>query len=277
MFSIFFILRLCADVWDLAFINGLVWLRVLLLSVAIFLIVEAEKWAGPRFIHPVTVPAFELLRRHMPPLRHWSLRCIAPIPSSAHGAPATASESTRIIPLPQLEPLRAQTLPGSDLHIRPGEGEELVAGGGGVSQRRMAVPLAAGVTAAAAGGGEGVAAAALPPPGAEAPVAVKRPLGQQTSRKLSSRREIAAAAAAAEETKRSARQLALMEDVARNGGGSKRVMDKDWSAPLNDAEEGAAARGVSGAPRQFEALPPQPPIATTVLHPTSTTVPTMPQ
>jgi hypothetical protein len=222
------------DVWDLYNMNGAAWGRVFLLAVAVFLFVEAEKAVGPRYVHPVLVPRFEWLRAHTPSLRHWLLRALLPISSAAHGAPATAAESARAVPIPQFEPLHAPVLPGLELHLGPSE---------------------EGAAAAAVAASGGAVAEPVPLPDMPRARVSMRRLGPSTEAaaaagRVSARQLPASPAASADEAaalRRSARQLAVMDDLARVAS-SRRVMSKDWSAPLNDGDETPIA------PRQFEAL-----------------------
>lgn len=197
------------------FINGLVWLRILMFAVAIYVIVEIERWAGPRFIHPWTVPVFEWIRVRTPSPKGWIMRHLIPIPSSAHGAPASAAGSTRLIPLPQFEPLPAPELPGPDTHLVM-------------------------TTAELSDTASRASARRLPIPAEEQPAAPKR---------VSTRR-LAIDGAASDDARRSYRLLAVMDDVARDAG-SRRVMDKDWAAPVSD--DPLTGTGTA-APRQFEPL-----------------------
>lgn len=215
------------DVWDLDDMNGTAWGRVILLAVGVFLFVEAEKAVGPRYVHPVLGPPFEWLRAHTPSLRHWLLRALLPISSAAHGAPAAAAESVRTVPIPQFEPLPAPVLPGPELHLGPSE-----EGAAAVAEPVLLpdMPRAR------------VSTRRLPAVSAEA--------ASPASARASLRQLPPQSPAEAAALRRSARQLAVMDDLARVAS-SRRVLSKDWSAPLHDGDGPSPS---AASPRQFEAL-----------------------
>jgi hypothetical protein len=57
------------DVFETEAISGLAWLRVVGLAAAIFLLVEAEKVVGPRYVRPLVMPAIRALARVVSPER----------------------------------------------------------------------------------------------------------------------------------------------------------------------------------------------------------------
>lgn len=70
-------------VFNTAFINGLDWLRILMFSIAVFLIVELEKAVGPKYILPVVFPIIKAIRRRLPtPSLPWPRRRTVPAISS---------------------------------------------------------------------------------------------------------------------------------------------------------------------------------------------------
>ncbi len=57
------------DVFGLAAIDGIAWLRCIFLAVVVFLIVELEKWAVPKFIRPLLRPCLARVENAMFPAR----------------------------------------------------------------------------------------------------------------------------------------------------------------------------------------------------------------
>jgi magnesium-transporting ATPase (P-type) len=79
------------DVFGLAPIDGIAWLRCIMLSVAVFVVVEIEKFAGPRYIRPLFKPCLRCVERSIAGRR---------ARAQTQAAAAAATEAAPLTPSP---------------------------------------------------------------------------------------------------------------------------------------------------------------------------------
>lgn len=156
------------DVWDTAAINGLAWLRILGLAVAVFLVVEVEKFLKPRVTEPYILPVVRWLRRRIPaftfplPLPwHTSSASVLgyPTPLTPTAAPPTRAEMDEMARVRRASTRRLIVHPYSQEGLEPGNGT-------GVG------PAAAPLASVASGDAHHEIVPSAPSAGADAPHAV---------------------------------------------------------------------------------------------------------
>ena len=221
-------------VWRLAPIDGLVWLRVLLLALGVVLVVEAEKQAGPRFIHPLALPAFEWLRVRTPSPRGWLARHLCPVPSSAHGVPAAAAGSSSARLLPTAVLLVADEQPPRPRLQHTAATAQLPAAAAAVEGSAHHCRLEPRRCDRDDGGRGGDASGGVIDGGA-AP-AESSALQQQQQQQQQPGGDPCGQPAPTSPLSESSLLLVAMGDIARFGGGSKRVMGKDWLCTTGDVD-----------------------------------------
>lgn len=89
------------EIFDTGFMNGFEWLRCLMFGAVLFLIVEAEKVVGPRYIWPVVLPALRALDRVTPRVvLGWPWKYKDKQAAAAAGVPATETRPDFEGPVP---------------------------------------------------------------------------------------------------------------------------------------------------------------------------------
>ena len=94
--------------FNLEYIDGLAWLKIILLALGCYLVVEVEKALGPRFLYPVFSPVFDACWAAMPRVSCKRVQnAVPPLSSSATGLPRGRSNRSLIAaPNPAAAPVR---------------------------------------------------------------------------------------------------------------------------------------------------------------------------
>lgn len=147
------------DVWETESINGIEWLRILLFSLIIFFMVEAEKAWGPALVRPYVMPAVKKINR-------WcgcGAKRNQPKPFKMTGQEIAAASSRHLVTVP--------ATPGHDSTSSPRLTASVAAAGAGLELP----PVPVGATAVSHGSGARVADAASDDSAPGEPRAVSTP------------------------------------------------------------------------------------------------------